>query len=881
MYFSIMEEHGEEIKLFLEQTKLVARPYLPLACFVIGIITTYAALRHIPGYDESCTEINEKLHAPRSVMELLEYKPFPGAFPFMPSQRLIDDFKDLLSTKDVEIASLNKRLAQEDDELAKVLSGRDIEIENLMTTVEKKEEEINYYKEYDNFAIYRRKHRIPIHPLHAAQIRQLEEELQAALTNKAELEQKIEECREQAKDAAGEEGRRNAGAAEPEMRSSYLWELGRPWRALHDQESQRPLEAADFRTQLQAQLSQRGLDVAKARQSVAAEYEQQVRSLESQLSQEKLDHAKTQKSAVQREKRLRKLEAKLAQPDRDTVNIRQIVSVEYDQRVNDLESQLSQQKLEHEEDRQKSTVQQERELNELKATLAQREIDAANTRQAVSAEYDQRVNDLKTQHDQRVNDLESRLSQQKLDSANTQNSTVQQEQQLNELEAKIAQRDLDAANIRQTVSAEYDQRIRELEAQSSQNKRNHETSQQMIVHREQQLRELEAKLAQRDPDAANVRQTYDERIRELEALSSQYKRDHETSQQVIVERDQRVAKLELEAQFSRRSLDDANTQQSSLQLVQQITSLQTQLSERDRVLANAQDAYDILQNKANQMQDEYVNLDYNHEALKKLYSEKIEKANNLYFQFEALRKTHEALEVTHQECQLASKSQGQVNISIAELNAARQQAADLAKSNEEIRRLREQLSPSKLWQTRLEEKEQALAKAQKHAEMLQNNVNSVLQKSEVSSEFRDFHEAVVNARNHWHAKARNLEAKLYPLQIRAANLQARDTRLTYEVEQYRNTGGRRQALASAPAPAPVPEQQAHSELFRELQDERDRALQEYAEGLAKLKTALRHQEATSSSSMMPSANALGKRQAYEPEGEEVVESGREMKRQHQ
>ena len=60
----------------------------------------------------------------------------------MPSSRIMDDIRDLLSTKDKEIASLQNNLQSEDQELADLLAEKDEALSKYQTTLQEKEKQI-------------------------------------------------------------------------------------------------------------------------------------------------------------------------------------------------------------------------------------------------------------------------------------------------------------------------------------------------------------------------------------------------------------------------------------------------------------------------------------------------------------------------------------------------------------------------------------------------------------------------------------------------------------------------------------------------------------------------------------------------------------------
>ena len=137
-----MEQNGPELEEFWLQTKAFLGSYLPIPFFFLGSLIKYLVLRLLPGYDVICVRIHESLHAPSSVLELLEHKSFPGAFPPTPSQNMLDEIRNLLSAKDKEIAALQNNLQNEDDELAHQLAENDEEISMLQNTLQQKDAEI-------------------------------------------------------------------------------------------------------------------------------------------------------------------------------------------------------------------------------------------------------------------------------------------------------------------------------------------------------------------------------------------------------------------------------------------------------------------------------------------------------------------------------------------------------------------------------------------------------------------------------------------------------------------------------------------------------------------------------------------------------------------
>lgn len=138
-----MEQNGPELELLWLQIETLVAPCLPTLTFIVGILLARVVLRLLPGYDDTCSSINHKLHAPKSVVELLEYSSTPGEFPITASQKMIDDFNDLLSTKDKEIARLRNNLQQEDQELVDLLAQNDEEISDRQSALQLRDKKIS------------------------------------------------------------------------------------------------------------------------------------------------------------------------------------------------------------------------------------------------------------------------------------------------------------------------------------------------------------------------------------------------------------------------------------------------------------------------------------------------------------------------------------------------------------------------------------------------------------------------------------------------------------------------------------------------------------------------------------------------------------------
>lgn len=327
-----MEHNGPELELLQLQIKALAKPYLPAFSFVVGILLTYVVLRLLPGYDETCSSINETLHAPLSIVELPDHKFTPGEFPVTPSRRMIDELRDLLLTKDKQIATLRNDLEQEDEELVDLLAQKDEEISGYQTALQQRDKRIS-----DLQAVKATPTQQPT-PALDEHTQELQKQLKAALACKAELEQSVAKLAKETdvlkKESSNWRSRRNGPSLPPQ---SYVFK--------------------EFRDQiiaLERQVSQRDLEAANARQSSTAKYNQRVSALEAELSQR----------------------------DVDAANARQSLTAQYDQRVQDLGAQLSQHGSVAAANAQQLTAHHNQQVSSLQTVLSEGNLRLANAQQA-------------------------------------------------------------------------------------------------------------------------------------------------------------------------------------------------------------------------------------------------------------------------------------------------------------------------------------------------------------------------------------------------------------------------------------------------------------------------------------------------------------------
>ena len=492
-------------------------------------------------------------------------------------------------------------------------------------------------------------------------------------------------------------------------------------------------------------------------------------------------------------------------------------------------------------DLRKNLEQEDQELVEL---LAQKD-EEISTYQTALEEKEKKISNLQVQADRRPY----------VPLARPQSSFFKEfRAQVMALEARLSQRDLHAANLQQLL-AQRDQRISELEDQLSQRDLDAVNAQQLLAQRHQQVQELEARLAQRDLDTANLEESataqYRQRITDLEAQLSQHDLDATTAQH---------------STLHQHNLDAANAQQSIIQLNQHVNELQAQITQCNLDHESTRQTNGLYQNQLNENQvalAEMTKLNDNSAERLKYLEGQCEKADELYRQYVKLMEEYQKLRHSQDETQHTVGLQSQVQSLQAELHTAKERISELSKSNDRLENsMNDPGRNSYLWQVRLADKDKEIAKARENCQMMQDNLESIRTTGGPSTGFLTFHHAVIKARDTWYAKAKKLEGNLYALESKAAHLQARERNLDFQLKELKNSGQRRTHSVNAAATSSMQEPTIELTVLRDIQQQREEALQLYEELVKK-----------SGQSQAP-----GKRKAEEVEETELE---REGKRQHQ
>jgi hypothetical protein len=131
-----LEENGPlALEPLQAELKALSKKCLPAITFTIGTLLTYGILRLLPDYKTSFANLNSSIHAPSPSNEPINTESVPGEFPDTPSPKptIATDNKDSLSAKDKEIATLRELAKQKDQELADIKAKADKQITDGQT----------------------------------------------------------------------------------------------------------------------------------------------------------------------------------------------------------------------------------------------------------------------------------------------------------------------------------------------------------------------------------------------------------------------------------------------------------------------------------------------------------------------------------------------------------------------------------------------------------------------------------------------------------------------------------------------------------------------------------------------------------------------------
>lgn len=321
---------------------------------------------------------------------------------------------------------------------------------------------------------------------------------------------------------------------------------------------------------------------------------------------------------------------------------------------------------------------------------------------------------------------------------------------INALEAQL----LEADNAQESIAAQHDQRVQQLEAQLSDAA---ETRESITSQYGQQIRELETQLSRRDIQAANAQEViagqYDQRVRELEARLAQQDVDAANTRQAITAQyDQRVHELEGHL---------ASMHQTNHTLENQLQHAQSALGDVTQQLDTRKQRLDFLESQC-------------------------VKADELYAQYMKLMHLYNNLRRAQAEKQNVGERQDDINSLEKELHAARREITELSKSKEQLERtLKDPRKINPLWEIALEEKEKQIEKARSIIQTMQQDLDAIRATGGPSSSFLNAHEALRQERNGLREKYVKLESKFYAMEIKAANLQARERSLTEQLSRFK------------------------------------------------------------------------------------------------
>lgn len=517
-----MQEDGPAIEAFLLEMKAEAMKYLPCFSFLIGILLTYLVFQILPGYNERCSKINKSLHAPRSVVELLDHKVVPGEYPITTSRRLIDEIKSLVSAKEKEILALKKNLEQEDQELVDLIAEKDEEIAQCQTSLQQKDQEISNLQSGQKLLSIQTLCTVTPSPSKSLvsfdhEVQLLKGQLEAALACKAELQQQNTRSARETEMSKKISSRRTKRHASPpsSLTKGYLERINT----------------------LESQLTRRTHEVAEAQQ-IAAGHENRLSDLQAQLAKHDAEGSVVQAQStinpyVQRVSDLEAEITRLTQHELDLVNSQKLAStqhVQHDQQVDELKAQLTE--------------------------LTQRILNLDNEQPSDCAEHIERIAHLEAQVLNAAKyhtDLEAQASA----------NCPKHVEQIHDLEAKttqLTQQNLELARAMKTNSAKHVKQVKDLDARitnlTQENLDLASSKQSLSTQHFQQIDDLKIELARRELDVANAQ--------------------HSGSIQC------QGQSGDLQAQVSRINLELANAQQTNVTLHNQLNSSQFSLAEVTR-----------------------------------------------------------------------------------------------------------------------------------------------------------------------------------------------------------------------------------------------------------------------------------------------------------
>ncbi|KAF7507915.1 hypothetical protein GJ744_009949 [Endocarpon pusillum] len=368
-------EDAEELELLALQIKSLAKPYLPAFSFVVGILLTYAVLRFLPSYNETCASISECLLAPRSAADTT-----PGEFPIPPSEKLIHHLEELLLTKNNEIASLRKDLEGEDEELAELLAEKDDlleqqkkEIANSQAALKEKEKKIlELTAEAD-----RRARRAPKFTRDKLSGKLIRHDSPATPMRNGPPEKPMHDglpARPQSQLFKVFNGQIDTLKNEVRTLKSQLVEsehaAASAMNTLKNQLVESDHASASALNTLKNQLMEKDDASASALNSLKIKHKQQISDLEAQLARRQHDGASAEQSLLQRDWQIKELEHKLSHLDTEGIGK---ALAERDHQISELQQQLSQYRI-HAENMEASLVnrdQLEQQVSNLQAQLDQ------------------------------------------------------------------------------------------------------------------------------------------------------------------------------------------------------------------------------------------------------------------------------------------------------------------------------------------------------------------------------------------------------------------------------------------------------------------------------------------------------------------------------
>lgn len=399
-----MEQNGEELEYLALQIKSLTKTYLPVLSFGGGVLLTYAVLRFLLGYNETCASINEGLHAFPSAADLLNHKTTPGEFPISPSEKMIKQLEEELLAKNNEIAGLRKDLEGEDDELAELMAEKD-------DLLEQKTKEL---------------------AISQAALKEKEKQI---LDLTVGANRRAREARKLIRESRLGKGMRDNSAVKPVRNDPPLKPKANdlPEEVMRNDLPARP-ESKLFKV-FNGQLDNLKNEVRILKSqllesdSLKTKHEQHVSELKAQLTQCQHEATSTEKSLSQRDRQIKELEHKLSQPRLDTERMERSL-IERDQQINELQQQLSQLRSQAES----MLIERDQEIKDLQEESGERLFDLGEALQSLD-ERNRRISELEAQYDQSTS-----YAQQSVSSAGIQITDLLEQLSQSKRELAIVQR---------------------------------------------------------------------------------------------------------------------------------------------------------------------------------------------------------------------------------------------------------------------------------------------------------------------------------------------------------------------------------------------------------------------------------------------------------